>query len=87
MNGYDLIYFCKQTGEKFLVKRIMRTNYRIMNPDSGTSKEISYYMLRKKFTPCASNMENRTSKSRNKLFRPRSIKNTKAFKNYLDGVS
>lgn len=83
MNDYNLTYWHKVTGEKLLVKRIVRGEYRFREPGSAESKSISKYLLDKEYEPDPGNFKSGTETMRTGFIKRGVKTNSKAFQEYL----
>jgi hypothetical protein len=46
---FNLVYYHKETGKEYRVKKITRLNVRILDPETGAKLDLSKYALDKSF--------------------------------------
>jgi hypothetical protein len=47
MNGFDLIYIRKTDGSRVFAKRMIGGNYKLLDPETNESTEITRHLLSK----------------------------------------
>jgi hypothetical protein len=55
IEGFNLVYFHKETGEEYWVKRVSRLDFIIYDPRTKTKLPLSEFALRKAFRACPTN--------------------------------
>lgn len=55
MEEFNLVYFHKETGEEYWVKRVTRLDFVIYDPRTKARIPLSYDALKKAFRACPSN--------------------------------
>lgn len=52
-DDHNLDYMHKESGKKYLVKRVTSLHYRIFDPETGSVAPITKFRLMKNFRSCA----------------------------------
>lgn len=76
-DGYNLIYYHKETGKKYEVKRVTRLDYRIRDPEdeTKTSLALSAWALSRSFRADKDNAKNQKKVQLNFRNRPKESEN------------
>lgn len=81
MSEFNLIYYQRVTGIKYIGKRVSQTDYILKREDGLDKRELSHYYLHKEFISDEKNKSFKILASRNRTVRT----DSKAFRDYLRG--
>lgn len=63
--GYNLVYYHKVTGKKYLAKRIIKGEYIILDPDTGAKLPLSGWALGQAYEADKDNGKNQSKRKLN----------------------